>query len=188
MRRIADGGGPINRRVCDLIRARHTTDQTPASGQARRDLNEDGGKKSGHREAMTEARVHIPSNANGESAKSVCDLGVGWEANGGEVVDDVTKEGDYDHDGHILPLALVDDNQAESEGRYEHEGVPGRHSAFACDVGGGMPINASVEWSADGDAVAKEKGVNNGIDHPNRARDDVTGLKLEWAAHWERSM
>lgn len=42
-----------------------------------------------------------------------------------------------------------------------------------------MRIKASIEQSADSDAVAEENGVNDGVDHPNRARNDVTGLKLE---------
>lgn len=117
LRRIADGGGAIHRRVCDLIRARHAADQTPASGQARGDLNEDGRDENSHCETMTESRIHISRNADGEGTQGVCDLGVGWEANGGEMVDHVPEEGDYYHDGHILlpPLALVDDNETEGE-------------------------------------------------------------------------
>ena len=76
---------------------------------------------------MTDAGVQVAKDADSEGAEGVCDLGVGGEAEGGEVVDDVADERDEQHDGHLFPFAVVDDDEAEGEGRDEDEFPPHGH-------------------------------------------------------------
>ena len=133
---------------------------------------------------MTQTGVEVPQHAYGESAEGVCDLGVTDEAAGGEAVDEEAGESDDEHDGGLFPFALVDDNEAEGEGRDEEEGVVGGEGVAADDFGGGGAVEAAVDGGADCDAEAKEEGVDNRVDHADGAGDDVAGLELQRAADW----
>ncbi len=131
--RVTDGGGAISRGAIDrlvreLIRRGQPADQTATSGEARGDLDEDGGEQRSGREAVAEATVEVSDDADGEGAEGVGDLGVGREALGGEMVDDVAGEGDDEHDGHLFVPALVDDDETEREGGHEDEFEPDRHA------------------------------------------------------------
>ena len=173
---------PVDRLIRDLVRRGHARDQAPGRGEAGRDLDEDGGEQSGGGETVAKAGIEVAEDADGEGAEGVCDLGVAGEAGGGEVVDDVAGEGDEEHDGHLLEFALVDDDEAEGEGRDEDEGVPARVLGAADDVRGCARGDAAVEGGADGDAEAEEEGVDDGVNHADRAGDDVARLEFEGAA------
>ena len=134
-------------------------------------------------DAMTKAGIQVTKDTDGERAEGVGDLGVGCEAHGGEVVNDVACEGDTEHDGHLLEFALVDDDEAEGERGDEDEGEPFRGFGAADDVGGGVCGNAAVEGGADGDAKAEEKRVYNSVHHADGASDYAFRLELEGTAN-----
>jgi len=48
-------------------------------------------------------------------------LSVTNKSYGGEEIDDPACKGYYDHDGHLLPVSLVDNCKAKGEGRDEKE-------------------------------------------------------------------
>jgi len=131
---------------------------------------------------VAQAGVHVAEDADSEGAEGVCDLGVGGEAHGRVVVDDIADEGDEQHDGHLLDFALVDDNEAEGEGRDEDDAEPVRHAGRAGGSGDGVRVDGAVDGGPDCDAEAQEEGVDDCIDHPDGAGDDAPGLELEGAA------
>ena len=138
---------------------------------------------------MAETAVEVGDDADGEGAERVCDLRVGGEAAGGEVVDDVARKGDEEHNGDLLGAAVVDDDEAEGEGGHEDEGPPGGHAGLAGGVVGGGLVDGAEDGGADGDAEAEEEAVDDGVDHADGAGEDVAGLQLEGAAEddvaWE---
>ncbi len=103
---------------------------------------------------MEEPGIEVSEDAHGERTEGVCDLGVGGEADGGEVVHDVADEADEEHDGDLFPFALVDDDEAESEGGNKNEREPAGGGVLARDLGGGVGIDAAVERGSDCDAEA----------------------------------
>lgn len=183
-RRVTRHPRPVDngRLIRDLIRARDTADQTPTGRQARGHLHENGGQQRRGRETVTQAGVEVAQHADGEGAEGVGDLGVADEAAGREVVDDEAGEGDDEHDGGLFPFALVDDDEAEGEGRDEEEGVVGGHGVTADDFGGSGAVEAAVDGSADCDAETEEEGVDDCVYHADGAGDDVAGLELEGTA------
>ena len=139
------GARAIDRLIGNLVGGGNARDQAAGSGEAGGDLDEDGGQQGGGGEAVAQAGVEVSEHADGEGAEGVCDLGVAGEAEGAEVVDDVAGEGDGEHDGHLLEFALVDDDEAEGEGRDEDEGVPGWVLGPADNVRGCFRGDAAVE-------------------------------------------
>ena len=131
---------------------------------------------------MTKAGIQVTKDTDGERAEGVGDLGVGCEAHGGEVVDNVAHEGDAEHDGHLLEFPLVDDHKAEGERWDEDEGEPFRSFSAADDVGGGVFGDAAVERGADCDAKAEKERIYNSVHHADGASDYAFGLELEGAA------
>ena len=96
---VADGGRPIVRSAIDrlirqLIRRRQPRDQAAPCSESRRNLHEDGWEQCSSREAVAETTVQVSDDADGEGAERVCDLGVGREAVGREVVDNIAGKGD----------------------------------------------------------------------------------------------
>ena len=170
---------PIDRLVRKLVGGREPADQTAPRGEARRHLHEDGREQGGSRQAVAETAVEVPDDADGEGAERVGDLGVGGEALGGEMVDDVAGEGDDEHDGHLLGAAVVDEDEAEGEGGHEDELEPDGHAGPAGGVVGGVAVDGAVDGGADGDAEAEEQGVDDGVDHADGAGDHVAGLEFE---------
>lgn len=135
---------------------------------------------------MAEAGIEVAEAADRERAEGVGDLGVVGDARGGEVVDEEAGKGDEEHDGHLLGFSVVDDDEAEGEGWDEEEGVPGRVFGAASYVGVRFFVETAVEGGPDCDAEAEEEGVDDCIDHADRAGDDVFGLELEGAADYDR--
>lgn len=156
------------------------------SGQAGRDEHEDGGQERRGGKAVAEAGVEIAEGADRERTDGISDLGVGGDFRGDEVVDNVACEGDDEHDGHLLEFSVIDDDEAEGEGGDEDERVPGRVFGSAGYIGVGFFVECAIEGGPDCDAEAEEKGVDDGIDHADRAGDDVFGLKLEGTADYYR--
>lgn len=184
--RVADGGGPVAHGAVDglvrqLVRRRQPADQAAARGEARRHLHEDGREQRGGGEAVAEAAVQVADDADGEGAERVCDLGVGREALGREVVDNVAGEGDDEHDGHLLKPALVDDDKAEGEGGHEDEFEPDRHGGPASGVVGRVLVNGAKDGGADRDAKAEKQRVYHRVDHADGTSDDVARLELKRA-------
>ena len=145
-------------------------------------MDEDGGEQGGGGEAVAEAAVEVGDDADGESAERVCDLRVRGEAGGGEVVDDVAREGDEEHDGDLLGAAVVDDDEAEGERGHEDEGEPGRHGGPAGGVVRGGLVDGAEDGGPDRDAEAEEERVDDGVDHADGAGDDVARLEFQGAA------
>ena len=50
------------------------------------------------------------------------------------MIDDISDHSNAEHDGHLFEFALVDDDEAEGEGRDEDEWVPSRVGGAADDV------------------------------------------------------
>ncbi len=131
---------------------------------------------------MEDTGIKVCKDADSEGTKGIGDLGVGGEANGREVVDDVADEADDDHHRHLLPFALVDDDQAQRKGRDENEGEPGWRFCSARHFGDSVRIDTAVKGRPDGDAETEEKGINDCVDHADGARDDIFGLEFQRAA------
>ena len=103
---------------------------------------------------MEEPGVEVSEDAYCEGTQGVCNLGVGGEADGREVVDDVADEADEEHDGDLFPFALIDDDQAKGEWGDKDEGEPLGGASFTRDSGSGVGINATVEGGSDCNAEA----------------------------------
>lgn len=154
--------------------------------QAGRNEHEDRRQERRSGEAVAKAGVEVAEGADRERADGVGDLGVGGDFRGDEVVDNVASEGDEEHGGHLLEFPVVDDDEAEGEGWDEDEGIPGGVLGSASYIGVGFLVERAVQGGPDCDAEAEEEGVDDGIDHADRAGDDVFGLKLEGAADYDR--
>ena len=90
------------------------------------------------------------------------------------MVHDVAGEGDDEHDGHLLGAALVDDDEAEGEGRHEDEFEPDGHGGFAGGVVGCVFVDGAEDGGPDRDAEAEEEGVDYRVDHADGAGDHVS--------------
>ena len=131
---------------------------------------------------MPDPRPQVRQDTNGEGAERLSNLFVVGEAEGGVVVDEVSDNGQKEHGWHLLPLALVDDDETGREGQDEDDFPPKGIAGRACDVGGSGRVDGAVDGGANGDAEAEEKGVNYGVDHADGAGDDVLRLQFEGAA------
>lgn len=183
LRPVADGRRPRGI-ASDLVGGSDATDQGAAGGQAGGDLDEDGGEESSGRDAMLEARVEVAENADGKGAEGISDLGVGREAFGGKVVDDVAGKGDDEHDGGLAPFRLVDDDQTHGEWGHEYEGIVRWKRSGAGRCGCCVLVHEAVDRRAYSDAEAEEEGVDDCVDHSYRTRDDGPRLEFQGAAYW----
>lgn len=98
------------------------------------------------------------------------------------MVNDKADDSDDNHDRHLLPLALVDDDKTKGKSRDEYDLMGKRHFPLAGDRGGGILIQSSVESGADCNTKSEEERVNHGIDHAYGASNNVARLKLKRAA------
>ena len=130
---------------------------------------------------MAQAAVEVSDDANGEGAEGVSYLGVGGEALGGEMVDNVPGKGDDEHYRHLLVPALVDDDETERERGHEDKFVPDRHGCPASGFVGRILIDGTENRGADRDTKAQKQRVYHGIYHTDGTSDDVPRLKLKRA-------
>lgn len=140
-----------------MVGGSDTTDEGAAGRKARRDLYEDGGKESGSRDSVLEARVQVAKDAHGEGPKGVGYLGVARETLGGEVVDNVTGKGDDDHDGSLSPFRLVDDYQTHGEKGNEYKCIVRWERSPAGRRGCRVSVDEAIDRGAYRDSEAEKE-------------------------------
>lgn len=132
---------------------------------------------------MSQPRVEVSQDADAECPERARNLWACGEAKAAEVVDDVACKGDDDHDGHLAPLGLVEDADAEDEEGDEDEAVEAGEGVVAGGLGGGVGVEEAVESGADGDAETEEEGVDDGVDDADGTGDEGTGLEFKGGAY-----
>lgn len=94
---------------------------------------------------MAKAGIKITKDADGEGAEGVGDLSIGGEAESGEMIDNIADKGNAEHDWHLFPFTLVDDDETKGERRHKDEFEPKGHFGVAGGFTDGVFIDAAVE-------------------------------------------
>jgi hypothetical protein len=101
--------------------------------------------------------VRVCHDADCQCAEGLRDLRVALEAAAAEEVDEVAGESDDQHHGGLLPLGLVDDDQAHGEGWHEEEEPVIGHRALTCGGRGGVAIYPPVYDCSNRNAVTLQE-------------------------------
>lgn len=100
----------------------------------------------------------------------------------GEEVNHIAGHSDRNHDRCLFPMGLADGEETQSKRRYEEEIPFPRKWVLASSGRSRVLVEEAIKRGSDRDTEAEKERVYYGVEHADRASNDISRLKFEGAA------